>query len=418
MSEGTAELVGFAYGEDLEPTSGRSLGYRLLAPLAATSWTGEVEALARRLQAAPYPDTWPAVDLFCSALLSDGQRIVALARYGLSDHTAAHRRGGLELVGVVSPAGLGVQPALALYRWLVQRRAAEDDLHRLGGTVVLADVLAATPAADSPPPDTLAGPVPVLPVRLWHEGVFLFAAAAPSDPDHHLRLLELASTTAPSWQWLPLVGPDFPLSSFAQRGPLVAWTPHLAGVAVRLERTAPALLPSLARRRSRAGRLVVMALLLCIVGLLGGNLWYMRQVQQALTAVPAAPPTMPEPKGKEEQAGKMAARPGPEDDSRDRFARALGRLVRDRAGRLTLEDRTAVLDRYDAVVRRYPDLAVANDNEEGKRAVVAAWLLAGHSAERIDEMIRKALEGKGFSDRIIQAARAHVREQLDEVKER
>ena len=65
MGEGAAVLLGFAYGEDLEPGSGRSLGYRLLVPPAG-EWTGEVEALARRLQAAPYPDTWPAVDLFCS----------------------------------------------------------------------------------------------------------------------------------------------------------------------------------------------------------------------------------------------------------------------------------------------------------------------------------------------------------------
>src|SRR5438128_852524 len=145
MGEGAAVLLGFAYGEDLEPGSGRSLGYRLLAPPAG-EWTGEVEALARRLQAAPYPDTWPAVDLFCSVLLADGRRLVARARYGLSDHTPARRRGGLELIGVVTPAGLGVQPALTLYRWLGQRRAEEDDLHRFGGTFRLADVLGAAPA--------------------------------------------------------------------------------------------------------------------------------------------------------------------------------------------------------------------------------------------------------------------------------
>src|SRR5207249_6853878 len=64
-------------------------------------WAAEVEVLARRLQAAPYPDHWPPTDLFCSVLLADGRRLIALARYGLADHTPTHRRSGLELIGVV-----------------------------------------------------------------------------------------------------------------------------------------------------------------------------------------------------------------------------------------------------------------------------------------------------------------------------
>src|SRR3954471_14715783 len=126
MSEPTADLVGFAYGEQLEGVPPRSLGYRLGAPSGGGSWREEVEALARRLQAAPYPDHWPAVDLFCSALLSDGRRLIAPSRYGLSDHAQDHRRGGLELIGVVAPGGLGVTTALALYRWLRGRRESED----------------------------------------------------------------------------------------------------------------------------------------------------------------------------------------------------------------------------------------------------------------------------------------------------
>src|SRR5262249_42816315 len=113
--DGTAELSGFAHGEGPQQLSGRSLRYRLLAPVSS-AWPAEVESLARRLQAAPYPDSWPAVDLFCSVLLSDGRRLVARARYGLSDHTPSHRRGGLELVGVVAPAGLDASAALAVYR--------------------------------------------------------------------------------------------------------------------------------------------------------------------------------------------------------------------------------------------------------------------------------------------------------------
>src|SRR3954465_10186710 len=127
------DLVGVAYGEDRGGGAGRSLGYRLLAPAAPASWVAEVETLARRLQASPYPDHWPATDLFCSVLLADGSRLVALARYGLNDHTPNPRPGGLELIGVVTPAILEVHQARAVYEWVKQRRATTDDLHSLRG---------------------------------------------------------------------------------------------------------------------------------------------------------------------------------------------------------------------------------------------------------------------------------------------
>src|SRR5438874_5599427 len=106
MSLSDVTLHGFAFGEHLEGVPQRSLGYRLLAPAEPEPWAAEVEALARRLQAAPYPDHWPPTDLFCSVLLADGRRLIALARYGLADHTPTHRRGGLELVGAVAPGDL------------------------------------------------------------------------------------------------------------------------------------------------------------------------------------------------------------------------------------------------------------------------------------------------------------------------
>src|SRR5262249_29730294 len=151
----------------------RSLGYRLLAPADPQSWAAEVEALARQLQAAPYPEHWPPTDLFCSVLLANGQRLVAVARYGLVDHTPSHRRGGLELIGVVAPPALGVKEAQAVYHWLRKRRAEADNLHTLGGHLPLAEVLGkAEPLPAAAPSD----PVPVLPIRLWQAGVLLFAA--------------------------------------------------------------------------------------------------------------------------------------------------------------------------------------------------------------------------------------------------
>jgi hypothetical protein len=62
------------------------------------------------------------------------------------------------------PANLDVEAALSIYHWLSQRREAVDD--------------------------------------------------------HRLPLLEQANGT--SWQWLPLVGVDFPLHTYAQRSPLIA----------------------------------------------------------------------------------------------------------------------------------------------------------------------------------------------------
>src|SRR5262245_59303865 len=207
MSTTSAEWESVAYGEDLESGSQRSLGFRLLTPASPSPWCAEVEALAHQLQAAPYPDHWPAAELFCSMLLADGRRLVAVARYGLADHTPNPRRGGLELVGVVGPAALGVGEARRLYRWVRQRRAATDDLRTLGGAVALADVLAAVPEEPPPPVD----PTPVLPVRLWENGALLFAATTPSDPDLRLGLLEQGA--GGNWQWLPLVGPDFRLAA-------------------------------------------------------------------------------------------------------------------------------------------------------------------------------------------------------------
>src|SRR6516164_4220690 len=270
-------LDGFAYGEDLDGLPSRSLGYRLLAPPEPAPWSAEVEALARRLQGAPYPDHWPPTDLFCSVLLADGRRLVAVARYGLADHTPSHRRGGLELIGVLGPGELDVPSALAVYRWLQARRAQSDNLHALGGRFALADALAAAPPVPAP-----ADPVPVLPIRLWQEGALLFAATAPGDPSHRLGLLEQGAGRA--WQWLPLVGPDFPLAAYAQRGPLVAWTPHLAGVAVKVDRKQPEGAPR-APPTSRFLLACCAVLLFLFLGLAGATLWQTANLRGQLAAL-------------------------------------------------------------------------------------------------------------------------------------
>lgn len=404
MSDTTGDLAGFAYGEDLEGVSLRSLGYRLLAPRRAEPWCAEVEALARRLQAAPYSDHWPPTDLFCSVLLSDGRRVVALARYGLADHTPSQRRGGLELIGVVAAAELDVGSALSIYRWLRQRREVVDDLHQLGGPCALAEILATV--APSPPN---ADPVPVLPVRLWQAGALLFAASTPAEPDHRLRLLDQAAGT--SWQWLPLVGADFPLHTYAQRGPLIAWTPHLAGVALKLDRKSnemPMVRPAHSEHRARLG---AVGLVLLLLGLLAANLWSTLALHHALSAKPT-PHTVA---GANSSApSSLSKQPTPSADaSRDRFVAALHELLIEQGGNREWQaDKDRLLARYERLARTHRDLRVRDDGEEDRMTVAAVSVLADRSADRIEAEVRKALSNKGFSDRLIQAACEHVREQF------
>ena len=211
----TATLLhGFAYGEHIE--AGRSLGYRLLAgrpdrgaPKSRRSPTG-----CRR----PYPDDWPVAEFFCSALLADGWRVVAAARYGLLDHTPSQRRGGIELVGVITPGRLSVPSALALYRWVKRRRADDGDLRSLGGYFDLAEALTQVPPEPLRPETT-----PAPPEQTARDGARVFAATAPADPDHHFALL--LEDHDGNWQWLALVGDDFPLAEYTARGPVIAWKP-------------------------------------------------------------------------------------------------------------------------------------------------------------------------------------------------
>ncbi len=402
-----ADLAGFAYGEDLQGVPPRSLGYRLLTPAQPRPWSSEVEALARRLQAAPYSDHWPPTDLFCSVLLADGQRLVALARYGLADHTPSQRRGGLELVGVVAGPGLAVSAALAIYVWLQRQRAATEDLHQLGGTYVLADVL-----ASASPPEPVADPLPVLPVRLWQEGALLFAASTPADPDHRLRLLEQGAGAA--WQWLPLVGPDFPLQTYAQRGPLVAWTPHFAGVALKLDRKATDASPAMAAHHRHWPR-VAMALLVLLGVLLATNLWALLRLRRQLGELAERPA----PAASHPESAAPPSSPPPRSQTRPRILEGLKSLIDQGGSQEWASERAALLARYEKLIRTHPDLQVPDEDVQGKLTVAAVSVLAERSAERIEDTVRRALSDKGFSDRLIKAACEHVHEQfIAEVKEK
>ncbi len=430
------EFYGFAYGEDVEAPNWRSLGFRLLAPAGPESWSNEVEALARRLQAAPYPDQWPRADLFCSVLLPDGRRLLALARYGLADHTPSQRRSGLELIGLVGPAGLSVPTALSVYRWLQERRAQTDELRALGGRFLLEDILSAVPpektkseganggggdgamgglSPDPPLSRSLSrsgSPLPVLPIRIWQEGALLFAATAPSDPDHRLGLLD--QVPAENWQWLPLIGEDFPLQTFAARGPVVAWTPHLAGVAVKLQsrmEEEPADSSFSARGIKRAltdksrrvdprssiffSRFLAVLFLL----LLAGNLWALISLGAGGFRFGANSP------GDASHTG---------DESQERLAAALLALIFEQ-GNWPDSDQTQkqFISQYDRLILKHPELRLREPN--GKAAVGGVGVLLvqrKRNAEQVKKMIEKALTDKEFNDKLSKSIADKVYQQL------
>jgi hypothetical protein len=399
-------LEAFVYGEHLDNLTQRSLGYRLLYPLEPRPWTGEVEALARRLQTAPYPEHWPATDLFCSVLLADGRRLVALARYGLVDHTPSQRRGGLELIGVVGPSTLSVDQCFALYRGLKQRRQASDS-----PLIVIEPFTVNNLAAEEREVASTADPMLVLPIRLWQEGALLFAATGPGDPDHSLRLLE--QNSGGNWQWLPLVGGDFPLLTYAQRGSTIAWTPNLAGVAVKLDRKTseshlPAL-PSSPKTFGWARALATVAALVLLAANLGAALLLIQAVYPGGVGGLFDSAQAAKSEGKVEQ---VPSGPKPE-EVRTEFAEALFDVISEQGQRrqwTEMEPRLA--QRYDRVVRTHPTLRLKEGSTRGKAAVGAVSVLASRNPDRLEEVVRQALVNRGFSDKVIKAACDHVREQF------
>jgi hypothetical protein len=387
-------LHAFAYGEDLDGLSQRSLGYRLLAPAAPAPWSGEVLALARLLQATPYPEHWPAADLFCSILLSTGERLIAVARYGLADHTPSKRRGGLELVGVVGPRSLDPATALKVYEWLRRRRAATADLRQLGEQHTLAKILAESPAVST------AEQPAMLPVRAWQTGALLFQASAAQAPDKALGLLSQATTA--DWQWLPLCGPDFPLDSYAQRGPLVAWTPQLIEVGVRLG-APPAARPAPAPlyRWAVLGAAGLLALLLV------GNLWALWSLPSRLDHRPP-----PEAEMHKEPSRHVApsAQAAAENESREKLALGLYRLLEPGCVELAQAE-AQLISRYERLAVR--DEALRVDSKKGRAALGLVSVLAGRSADRVAQLIEEEFKDKkGYDPGLIRLISQRVRERL------
>jgi hypothetical protein len=390
-------LHGFAYGEELDGVSGRSLGYRLLAPAAPEPWSAEVEALARSLQATPYPEHWPAAELFCSLLLGNGQRLVAVARYGLTDHTPSRRRGGLELIGVVGRRDLKPATALAIYGWLCRRqhRAETIDLRQLGGRHTFGEVSAA------PLPERHDLAAPVLPVRAWQSGTLLFTASSASAPDAALGLLEQTETA--DWQWLPLCGADFPLETYASRGPLVAWTTQLFDLGIRLGGPAPRVRVSTPRTRWAIAGLTAVLLLL-----LGANLWALLALYSRLDVPGSAP--LPEKPAALSQPSTHPAPTSASHESSDDLALALYRLLRSEGAVELTESEGALIARYRRLAIRDPALRV--EDKKGQAALGLVGALAGRSADQVARLINEEFREKGYDRDLVRLISQRVRDRL------
>jgi hypothetical protein len=239
----------------------------------------------------------------------------------------------------------------------------------------------------------------VLPIRLWQEGTLLFVATAPSDPDRRLGLLE--GGTSKAWQWLALVGADFPLTGYAARGPLVAWTPHLTGVALKLDRPSPEPSPPPARQARLVPILGGLLLLL-----LAANLWATLDLAHRVpgrderNSSTSATPTQP------------AVSPGDSAD-REKFALALYHLLKDR-GAVPAKDQDRLLGQYERLAAEDPDLRMRSP--EGKIAVATVDGLARRGPGQVEAIVREALAGKGYDPELVNRACTLVRERLSDSK--
>ena len=273
------------------------------------------------------------------------------------------------------------------------------DLHALGGEEKLSKALSAIPAQPSS-----ADPVPILPVRLWQEGALLFAATTPTEPDHRIGMLE--QNAGGTWQWLPLVGGDFPLQIYAQRGPLIAWTPHLSGVALKVDRTsADAARPS--QRMQRWAAPAIAGTLLILLLLMVANLWatIRGSRSEASSSARNADQTVVDPKN----TG------GPSIPARQAFADALFDVLMERGGQPEWEAiHDQLIARYERAARENQNLRLPDDDVKGRSAVGAVILLNERSARKIEETIKKALNNRGFDAELVNVACQRVREQLME----
>jgi hypothetical protein len=100
-------------------------------------------------------------------------------------------------------------------------------------------------------------------------------------------------------------------------------------------------------------------------------------------------------------------------EARERFARALYAVLQERGGRQDLtQNRVELIAQYERLVREHKDLRLDDADADGQVAVGAVSVLAQRSGDRVEELVRKALTGKGFDAHLVKVACELVHDQL------
>jgi hypothetical protein len=120
--------------------------------------------------------------------------------------------------------------------------------------------------------------------------------------------------------------------------------------------------------------------------------------------------------------GNPGTKAAPPDDSQERFAEALDRLIQEQGDWPEGEPvQKEFRVQYDRVVRSHEDLRLRESNSKGKAAVGAVSVLLAQrkrSAEQVKKLVEKALADKDFSDKLSRSIAEKVYQQLmSEVKE-
>jgi hypothetical protein len=193
------------------------------------------------------------------------------------------------------------------------------------------------------------------------------------------------------WQWLPLVGGDFPLARYADRGPLIAWTPHLAGVAVKLDQPPATAAPAAADRRPLVAPIAAAAAL----AMLAANLWLTATLARRPTQPPAPQPVAALPSAAEPPASKLA------DALHSHLARQ---------GAFRDFNATQLLSAYEQLVALDATLRV--DTRDGRLALGAIGVFARRGPAHVEALIREAIAGQGYDPELVNLLCRRVRQKL------
>jgi hypothetical protein len=186
---------------------------------------------------------------------------------------------------------------------------------------------------------------------------------------------------------------------------LVAWTPHLAGVALKLDQPPP--MAARAAPSAPPRRWPVVAVGLAVALLLAANLALTADLHRRL---PTDRPTLPVASAPDQQPPTPTRQPvePAADEPAERLAQALHQYLSEQG---VLADLPAglLLHEYDRLASRDEGLRVRG--EKGQQALGALAVLARRSPAQVEATVREALANKGYDPALVNliAQRVHQR---------